>query len=170
MLTFKRLGPQPEITRLRSRAEEIRYVTNRVETLLLAGFKSNNVSFPVNAREVAIVYPPEREVVGLLKNLEASLARVAPVSAIKGGRNQGALSNDTLKIISLLRVRGLQFPHIILVFTDSLNSDWFNNVGGSRFWLSIGMTRAEQSLTILHSADCDLIDELQESLCRFKSS
>ena len=169
-LTFKRLGPQPEITRLRSRAEEIRYVTNRVETLLLAGFKSNNVSFPVNAREVAIVYPPEREVVGLLKNLEASLARVAPVSAIKGGRNQGALSNDTLKIISLLRVRGLQFPHIILVFTDSLNSDWFNNVGGSRFWLSIAMTRAEQSLTILHSADCDLIDELQESLCRFKSS
>lgn len=160
----RRHGPSPAIVSLKSRAAECSYAAALVESWLLGGIDLGGQHKNVRPKDIAILYPARREIEKpafdmLRKRLEA----LAPVAVLRGADARGSLRDNSIKLTTMQSVKGLEFPFVILLWTDMLCEPWFSKNFDCRRLLFVSLTRAQQHVTVLHSADCALIDQARES-------
>ena len=75
------------------------------------------------------------------------------------------LSKTTsIKLTTLQSVKGLEFPAVIIIWTDLAGENWFEVRNDSPALLFIGMTRAREQLAVLHSRPYPLLDEVRAAM------
>lgn len=84
---------------------------------------------------------------------------------LSGDSRVGALQDDSVKILSIRRARGLQFRIVLLLWADLLGPRVENGEDESeRGLLYVATTRAEDMLVILHSARSAYVDEIYRAV------
>ena len=161
-----RSGLKPALIRLRDREEECRLAIALIESWLLGGFEQNGRRMRVAPHDIAVLYPfRARQFSQVFERFRERLYQLCPVSLLDRDGGNGSINDQHLKLLKIQSSKGLQFRHIILLWTDFLTKSRFEDTGGdARKWLHVAMTRAEFSLTILHSQDWDALSKIEDHL------
>jgi superfamily I DNA/RNA helicase len=84
---------------------------------------------------------------------------------LAGEHPTGKLWDEAVRILPMHSSRGLQFRIVLLLWTDLLPSRFKGrDEDADRGLLYVAMTRAEDLLVILHSANSGYIEELYRAL------
>jgi hypothetical protein len=161
-----RSGLKPALIRLRDREEECRLATALIESWLLGGFEQNGRRMRVAPQDVAVLYPfRAQQFLQVFERFRERLSSLCSVSLLERNAGNGSINDPHLKLLTIQRSKGLQFRHVILLWTDFLRRGKFEDTGGdAQTWLHVAMTRAEFSLTILHSQDWDALSLIGDHL------
>ena len=161
-----RYGPKPALIRLRDREEECRLAAALVESWLLGGFECKGKPMRVEPHDIAVLYPFRAgQLSQVFERFQERLSQLCPVSLLERKEGNGSVNDKNLKLLKIQSSKGLQFRHVILLWTDFLPKGRFDDGGGDAYtWLHVAMTRAEFSLTILHSQEWEVLSEIEEHL------
>ena len=124
-----RTGADPVISVFKDRAEECQYAAFLAETWIRTGLQMQGRLLRLSPRDIAILYParPQRDeaIATAFEALKTSLQAFAPVAILRGKDMQGALQDDSIKLTTLQSVKGLEFPAVIIIWTDLAGEKWF---------------------------------------------
>jgi Nuclease-related domain/AAA domain len=164
--TARREGPEPHLIRTKNRIEEARLAAALIESWLLGGFAYRGRRRAVWPQDIAILYPFRGgDLAEPFRLLVSRLSEFWPVSVLAREGGNGSITDQNMKIIPIQRSKGLQFTHVITLWTDLLPRCRFDATGGdANTWLHVAMTRSEFSLTMLYSGNWDLLSEIHDHL------
>ena len=157
----KRVGAKPLIVRLRSRKNECDYAAALIETWLLGGCGWTDSKRPIEPRDIAILYSRiNSSTQHAFESMIIRLKSLAPVSILSGKFANGDLTDDAIKILTMQSCKGLQFSHVILLWSDLMSGAYDKDFGDPDRSLFIAATRAENLLVVLYSEASRAIDRM----------
>jgi hypothetical protein len=157
----RRNGPLPELRALGGRDNECDYAASLVRTWLLAGRGIRGRLVRPAPEDVAIIYPHRARGAGdFAHRLRRALAPT-PL-AVLSGADTANLSEPGVRLLSMKKALGLQFPFVILLWTDLLPSGFADQDDNALLYMA--MTRAEDVLVMLHSGGSELVSRIASAL------
>jgi len=154
-------GFRPILMACKSPEEECLYAAAIAKELMEAKWFGRTLPQPLHPSEIGILY---RKAGGdqnkrLLAQLEDQLGRAVWIN-----RDRSTLTRivePLIKIQTIHSAKGLQYKAVILLWAGQMPSDHSNDdLQTERRLMFVGLTRAEDYVTILHSRPSSFVDEL----------
>ena len=157
-------GFKPVIMSCKSMEEECAYAAALVSEMLQGRWFGRDIPTPLHPSEIGILYREagDNRKENLLTQLEATLGQAIWINRDRKARER--ITEPRIKIQTIHSAKGLQYKAVIVLWAGQLPSTRPNDsIQTERRLLFVGLTRAEEYLTVSYSSSTPFMKELADS-------
>jgi superfamily I DNA/RNA helicase len=154
-------GFKPVVMGCKGLEEECHYTAALVNELMAGKWFGRDIPTPLQPSEIGILYREagDERKQNLLDQLETTIGKAIWVNRDRKARER--IIEPGVKIQTIHSSKGLQYKAVIVLWAGQMPSTRPNDdLQTERRLMFVGLTRAEDYLTILHSTSSPFVDEL----------